>query len=430
MLDRPIPEDENDFWISPIPPSGESIDVTVVIPAYQNEATLRRAVRSVLDQSLRNVEIIVGDDASTDSSRQLIADWLPDEPRLRAFRNRRNCGKSATMNRAIRFARGRWIAVLDGDDWYHPDRLAALVAIGEKSKADIVADNQFFYDAAAEAIVGPAWPVEGGDWALTFDDYLLGSNVYDNFDFGMLKPLVRTDFVRRTHLSYDERARYGEDFLYLLQFFILGGKAAICDAPYYFFTRPYGTLSRQWSHAMRKRYDFQLAHDLTQSYLRADAGVLTPHQLRHLKTRGRRLASLESYFRAKELLERRKWHGVLRCLVDHPGTLDCIARRLWERYVTRAATPVAMRVAQICRRRSVNGLPAMRDRGRLPFRMPALGYSRQARESEVGGRVTRGSPAMPGNGLAAFSWLNRKASFVFATQAIGWTLALLYLSAI
>jgi succinoglycan biosynthesis protein ExoO len=358
MHDRSITERTSDFWISPAPPCGEPIDVTIVIPSFQNEATLRRAIRSVLEQSLRNVEIIVGDDASTDGSWRLVADWLPEEPRLRAFRNRHNCGKSAVMNRATPFARGRWIAVLDADDWYHPDRLAALVAIGEKSQADIVADNQLLYDAAAETVVGPAWPVAGGDWPLTFDDYLLGSSVYDNFDFGMLKPLVRTDFVRSTHLSYDERARYGEDFLYLLQFFILGGKAAICDAPYYFYTQPYGTLSHQWSHPTRRRFDFQLAYDLTQCYLRANAGRLTPNQSRHLKTRARRLASLESYFRAKESLERHEWRSLLRRLVGHPTMLDCVGRRLWGRYATRAATPAVVHVAQHSRLRAENGLPA------------------------------------------------------------------------
>jgi succinoglycan biosynthesis protein ExoO len=362
MHERSVPEDESDFWISPAPSPGGSIDVTIAIPTYQNEATLRRAVRSVLEQSLPNVEIIVGDDASTDSSWRLIADWLPEEPRLRAFRNHRNCGKSAVMNRAVHFARGRWIAVLDADDWYHPERLAALVALGEKSQADMVADNQFFYDAAAETVIGLAWPAEGADWELTFDDYLLGSNVYDNFDFGMLKPLVRTDFMRSSHLSYDERARYGQDFLYLLRCFILGGKTAICDTPYYFYTQPYGTLSRQWSHATRRRYDFQLAYDLTQSYLRADAEFLTPHQLRCLKIRGRRLESLEHYCRAKELLERREWRGLLRRLLGHPAMLDCVIRRLSRRFVTGAATPVAVHVAQRCRRRSANALPAMCDR--------------------------------------------------------------------
>jgi succinoglycan biosynthesis protein ExoO len=360
-----------DFWISPDRQGSAPVDVTIVIPTYQAETTLSRAVQSVVKQSLRDIEIIVADDGSTDSSWREIADWLAGEPRLRALRNHRNGGKAATMNRAIRFARGRWLAVLDADDWYHPDRLSALVAIGESAQADMVADNQFFYDAAAETIIGPAWPIDGTEWELTFDDYLLGSNVYDIFDFGMLKPLVRMDFVRATQLSYDERARFGEDFFYLLQFFVHGGKAAICDSPYYFYTQPFGTVSRQWSHGARRRYDFQLIRDINQSYLRRTAGILTPQQSRHLEARGRRLASLEAYFRAKESFGRREWRNLLSQFVEHPAMLDCLVHRLYGRYLARSAMPAAARVAQQCRRRSAQGPAEMRDRPEPHLRVPA-----------------------------------------------------------
>jgi succinoglycan biosynthesis protein ExoO len=424
-MDLSRTERTSDFWISPARPCDEPIDVTVVIPSFQNEATLRRAITSVLEQSLRNIEIIVGDDASTDGSWRLVAEWLPEEPRLRAFRNHRNRGKSAVMNRAIPFARGRWIAVLDADDWYHPDRLAALVAIGTRSQADMVADNQFLYDAAADTVIGPAWPADAADWALTFDDYLLGSNVYDNFDFGMLKPLVRTDFVRRNHLGYDERARYGEDFLYLLQFFILGGKAMICAAPYYFYTQPYGTLSRQWSHPMRRRYDFQLAHDLTQCYLSANAGRLTPHQSRRLKRRARRLASLESYFCAKESLQRHEWRGLLRRLVDGPAILDCVGRRLWRRCARRAAMPAAVHVAQHCRRRAAGGLSPPSDRRRIPFPIPMRGNARRTGEWQILWQRAAASPGTPDIGLTAFPLFGGKTGPVIAAAAIGSMLALL-----
>jgi succinoglycan biosynthesis protein ExoO len=358
MLDTAMSElrEGIDFWISPARRSTETVGVTIVIPTFQAEATLSRALQSVHDQTLRDIEIIVADDGSTDSSWRQIIEWLPKEPRLRALRSTRNCGKSAIMNCATRFARGRWLAILDADDWYHCSRLAALMAIGDRSQADMVADNQFFYDAGIGGIVGTAWPNVGSDWKLTFDDYLVGSNAYDAFNFGMLKPLLRTDFVRSTRLSYDERARYGEDFFYLLQFFVLGGTAVISDVPYYFYTQPFGTLSHRWSHAERRRYDFQMVYDLNQGYLREDAEFLSPHQSRCLKARSRRLKSLENYFCARELLDRREWKGLLRQFVNHPLMLDCAIRRLFGRYFVRCDAPTAVRVADQSRRRSEQGV--------------------------------------------------------------------------
>ena len=342
-----------DFSITPADPSEGPVGVTVIVPAYQAEATLPRAVQSALDQTMREIEIIVADDGSTDSTWRLIADWLPREKRLRGLRNTRNRGKSATMNCAISLARGRWLAVLDADDWYQPDRLAALVALGETAKADLVADNQFIYDAVAATVVGPAWPIGGVDWELTFDDYLRGADVYDAFNLGMLKPLVRTDFVRSTGLAYDESASINEDFFYLLGFFLLGGKAAICDTPRYFYTQPFGTISHQWADPARRRYDFRIGSDINRRYLRDHAGMLMPRHSRYLKTRGRRLDSLESYFRAKELFDRREWRGLLGRLIRHPSLLDCAARRLLGRYFTRS--PAAARVAIASRRCSAHG---------------------------------------------------------------------------
>jgi succinoglycan biosynthesis protein ExoO len=341
-----------DFWISPTQTPRSPVAVTIVIPAYQAEATLGRAIESALGQTMPDIEVIVADDGSSDSSWAQIAGWLVRNPRMRALRNERNRGKSAVMNCAARFARGRWLAVLDADDWYHPDRLSALVAAGEKSQADMVADNQFHWDAAAERMIGAAWPSGDADWELTLDGYLAGSDVYDSFNFGMLKPLVRTEFVHATGLSYDEKSRHGEDFLYLLEFFLKGGKAVVCDTPRYFYTQPFGAISRRWADPARRRYDFQRVYEASRDCLRDNATLLTPQQLRCLKIRTRRLKCLENYFRAKEAWQSGGRDALLGRLVCHPFLLDYGLRQAFRRYVTQSATSNVQRVAQQCRSHS------------------------------------------------------------------------------
>src|SRR5205814_279185 len=121
-------------------------------------------------------------------------------------------------------ARGRWIAVLDADDWYHRDRLTELTSAGEAAGADLIADNQFFFDAVANDVVGTAWANRSAQWLLSFDDFLAGSDAYQTFNFGMLKPVVRADFIIRSGLVYEAEQRNGEDFLYLLQFYLQGGR--------------------------------------------------------------------------------------------------------------------------------------------------------------------------------------------------------------
>jgi len=141
--------ERSDYWISTRPPA-PLVRATVVIPTYSAADTLARAIESVRGQTLRDLEIIVVDDASPDKSWDLISEQMQKDDRVRAVRNKTNRGKSISMNRALSIARGRWLAVLDADDWFHPERLEALIAEGERRHVEMVADNQFFYDARAD----------------------------------------------------------------------------------------------------------------------------------------------------------------------------------------------------------------------------------------------------------------------------------------
>ena len=92
---------------------------SVIIPAYNSAATLRKAVESVIDQSWPAHEIIIIDDGSTDSTLQ-IAREFGDKTRVI---HQSNAGVSVARNRGADVATGDWLAFLDADDWYYPDRL-------------------------------------------------------------------------------------------------------------------------------------------------------------------------------------------------------------------------------------------------------------------------------------------------------------------
>ncbi len=97
--------------------------VSVVIPVYNRAAVLGEALRSVLAQSERDLEIVVVDDGSTDDPKA-VADALGD-PRIR-FVRQDNRGGGAARNTGVREAQGRFIAFLDSDDAFLPDHLATM----------------------------------------------------------------------------------------------------------------------------------------------------------------------------------------------------------------------------------------------------------------------------------------------------------------
>lgn len=100
--------------------------VSVLIPTWNNEATLGRAIDSILAQTVSDLELLVLDDGSTDSSREIAAAY--DDPRIRVL-SLPHRGISETLNEGLREARSEVVAVQDADDWSLPERLERELAV-------------------------------------------------------------------------------------------------------------------------------------------------------------------------------------------------------------------------------------------------------------------------------------------------------------
>ena len=102
--------------------------VTVIMPAWNAAATVAVAMRSVLAQTWRPLELIVVDDASTDGTPAAIEAAAALDPRVKTLRNAANVGPYVSKNRALAHAAGAWVTGHDADDWAHPERIARHMA--------------------------------------------------------------------------------------------------------------------------------------------------------------------------------------------------------------------------------------------------------------------------------------------------------------
>lgn len=96
--------------------------VSIIMPSYNTGKYIAETIESVLAQSYRNWELIIVDDCSTDNTYEVVFQFLNDD-RIRLFKNDKNCGAAVSRNRALKEAKGRWIAFLDSDDLWMPDKL-------------------------------------------------------------------------------------------------------------------------------------------------------------------------------------------------------------------------------------------------------------------------------------------------------------------
>ncbi|RRJ84577.1 glycosyltransferase [Aestuariirhabdus litorea] len=115
--------------------------ISVIVPVYNGARTLARALESIFEQSFPACEVIVVDDGSTDDSVAVARSCSGNIQLIQ----QENQGVSAARNRGVEQARGEWVAFLDADDWFYPDRLKAHASLIERYPAVELLSGNFEY---------------------------------------------------------------------------------------------------------------------------------------------------------------------------------------------------------------------------------------------------------------------------------------------
>ena len=116
--------------------------ISIVIPVHNGEALIKEAVISVQNQDLKDLEIIIINDYSTDNSSDIIKELMKTEPRIRYYQNEENRGAFYTKTKGVLLAKGKYVLILDDDDKYlQRDAFTTLYSEAEKDNLDILKYN-------------------------------------------------------------------------------------------------------------------------------------------------------------------------------------------------------------------------------------------------------------------------------------------------
>lgn len=100
--------------------------VSIIMPSWNTAKFIAESIQCVIDQTYKNWELLIVDDCSTDNTDEVVASFLADK-RVKYLHNEKNSGAALTRNKAMREAQGEWIAFLDSDDLWTPDKLEKQV---------------------------------------------------------------------------------------------------------------------------------------------------------------------------------------------------------------------------------------------------------------------------------------------------------------
>ena len=178
--------------------------VSVLMTVFNAGRFFEPSIRSILNQTFRNFEFLIVDDASTDGSAEVAEAWAARDSRIRVIRNTENKGQTKSLNQGLLLARGQWVARQDADDLAHPSRLAKqhqfttirseIVLLGSSGR---IIDE---HDRLVGLLDAPL-SQQGIIWTSPFLNPFMHTSV-----------MFRTDVIRDQFGGYNEDYRIAQDY--------------------------------------------------------------------------------------------------------------------------------------------------------------------------------------------------------------------------
>ena len=195
----------------------KAIKVSVIMPIYNADEFLRPALDSIVDQTLKEIEIICIDDGSTDHSLEILKEYQQKDARIRIV-TETNAGPALARNNGIRRARGEYISFLDADDFIELDMLEQMYNEGKASDLDIVITNYDIYNTQkaefAKAIVEENEDIYKGVSVTSKNDH--PDEIFTSTNGSAWNKLYKTAFIIEKNLSFLTEVKTYEDVYFVL----------------------------------------------------------------------------------------------------------------------------------------------------------------------------------------------------------------------
>lgn len=205
--------------------------ISVIVPVYNVEHFLNRCIESITFQTYDNLEIILVNDGSKDTSGEICDEWKHKDKRIKVI-HKENGGLSSARNAGLEIATGEYIGFVDADDYINVNMYQILLDGIESMNADIMICGYEEVDTIKECSIFDEKKLENVS--------VMGKKeALDCIQNGIIKNYVWCRLYRKKSLKYNFYNTGWEDEVYTLQNFYTVDKIAICDTVlYYYFKRP------------------------------------------------------------------------------------------------------------------------------------------------------------------------------------------------
>lgn len=205
--------------------------VSVIIPVYNTEKFLHKCINSVLTQTLKDIEVLLINDGSTDDSGKICNEYAHKDKRVHVM-HIQNQGVSHARNKGLEAAKGKYISFVDSDDWIDADMIEVLYQLIQTSHADLSTCGYVIEDENGNIIYKIN---EESTYILNKWDALssLFDDKYYRYKGNLWDKLYNKDIIERNRLRFNEQIYYNEDRLFIFQYLNFCYSATYITIPYY-----------------------------------------------------------------------------------------------------------------------------------------------------------------------------------------------------
>ena len=245
----------------------EDVKVSIIVPVYNAQKYLKRCVDSLVNQTMREIEIILVDDASKDESPKMCDDMAQKDARIKVI-HKENEGAGRARNAGLKIAGGKYIAFADCDDFVEPSMYEKMYMTAEKYSSSLVISGVIFVDGGVFKSEGERTVkeyfqedthFEGADSLKELRLGIIGAMPSDDEDskYGMSvwKNLFRRDIIDDNGLRFEsEREMLSEDSLFMVDYIACIDKATGINGAFYNYCRNEGSISKSYKKDRFEKY--------------------------------------------------------------------------------------------------------------------------------------------------------------------------------
>lgn len=223
--------------------------VSVIVPVYNVEQYLDRCLKSITDQTYKNIEIILVDDGSPDNCPKICDDWAQKDPRIKVL-HKENAGAGMARKSGFEISTGRYVLFVDSDDYVAENLVERCLNTALQYNADTVAYGKsvVYSDGQIKSPKNaPSQQIfEAAHITQAFLPSLFNGSL--GIGVGLWSKMFSVDIIKRNNITfYSERDVVSEDSIFCLEYFSKASKVAVISDGLYFYRKNEGSLTQNFN---------------------------------------------------------------------------------------------------------------------------------------------------------------------------------------